>query len=1530
MEELTSKDIKLLFICDPSEAINECQKIICSVSNFSSFQDFYNYHLKNSHVSTCQNEWSTHPQMSIHCDDCSNSQNSCICLQCFLNGNHEGHTYVINPNSTGNCDCGDLSLWKRSGFCTEHHGLENDSHPEDYLDEKLRTTLTDIAFKGAFSAIKNLTDDDGTILSTIYQFLISFLKFGDGFRRLLVISLTERINFDKFFDSIFEASYEFNSLLQNFCGLLINDQLFKYKFSPVNLRLMLTKIVPLGLKEIETGIGNRSIEPWIPFWFHGYQRESLKYCIDHKQFNLIEFTIQILNYYSKLVTFLGKPLRRVPEFFYEFSSVFDAAVFLNEGQFQNLFDLLFTDVLSRGSSEDHKKHEAYIATTFLEDTQPGYYHYLINFNTLFYSIFDVFKSKENLKFDKMFDELDKVDVRPIFLIGKNVNGTENDKFVSQLIKMEDHFELNSNESSYNSFLKGGGFYVSHPLLYSLAHLMRNDNMCRVKIAQFLKMEKYSSLRVRLGILAVKSAIAQICSSQSLVPQSNLGIINILRIYDDNPVYCSNGISLLFPLLQLLIGLQCDSLDFSLKEFYAFEVAREIGFFDSEEEIPKDQEEKMFFSFLYFSLLLVVERTLFNFDGNRFIKEQIIFELKKGTSDLNELKKLCCVFVNTSSSTGFNRIVSEVSTIRQKVKKGQNKNSGDQDVTFELKEGIEYNFLSAINSFNQNKTIMNDTIQKHPESLIKIPQFEREETYFFHENDEINTSGLNVKLNEYLATPTVLATVYKTLRKDDDGASQKVELNEHLAMNILVLVSKFIRETNDNSDEKTLFNESTIIEYDSSLIDLISKLKRSVFELNFESNGQATIKNKLTSKTFNLFMKMKIKPKDGSPKSFVDLLLEKGQLGKNVLGQMSVQIEGVSNDEEKQDLTKLKKLRAQKLKEQIMNHYKTITTNFNKDDEENDEKEEEQLSNNDKDICMICSNTRKNEVLSYPLYIYRTKFPFIIDKPQLVTIPMRTAMKETEVYKDEDNESTNNNESNDDDDEDEIPDPEDVFAQILSQMPDLDITSDMSEEDIERRRSTIERIHQTVTDQYIRVKEAQEMRKKQRQEEKLLRIQKEKEEMIEREKQLENPEMPVTKQLTPGNLFVIQFGICQHLVHPDCVNEDDFTCPIDRSFKNGFLPNIDDLSKNAIYADRNSFELSNELKDSLNLFINKYSLFFRASNEKVVDLFVELVKSLSGLISTYEVRLRSLPDCLDSKKTKLLSRNLFLTTWYAYRMRGKPSMKTGFSTDISEDVDSKLTVFQKFIKKLIECDKLEESVTQKKESLQRILSSFNNNKKVTVFSSEKEHCLFLRRVCLADYFLLKQDDREQKLIDWDEILSVDNLSQKFEVTFKCDDFDFRPFIFSKLPKDFLRFAQDPYNFPVEQTRHFTLFNLLNYNRMIQCYNDVDETENDSKIDYKEDLLEFNEVNAKELLSILQKKCSKLNYPSVFLFIGRESSSIAVIDGKRPRILPPFYLDKYGCADVGFQRKEPIFLNEERYDRVIDQILSGDFSNGSQPS
>lgn len=136
-----------------------------------------------------------------------------------------------------------------------------------------------------------------------------------------------------------------------------------------------------------------------------------------------------------------------------------------------------------------------------------------------------------------------------------------------------------------------------------------------------------------------------------------------------------------------------------------------------------------------------------------------------------------------------------------------------------------------------------------------------------------------------------------------------------------------------------------------------------------------------------------------------------------------------------------------------------------------------------------------------------------------------------------------------------------------------------------------------------------------------------------------------KRCTFGANFIIQFGVCQHPVHQKCVKEMQFTCPIDRSIKKCLLPSIETIPKTVIFKDLNKLELNlDDNEDSLSFnvinsidsFVEKFASFFKYLKRfPSLGIQIELIKSISALISTYEIRLRSLPDCLDSEKTEIL-------------------------------------------------------------------------------------------------------------------------------------------------------------------------------------------------------------------------------------------------------------------------------------------------------
>ncbi|KAJ6246326.1 ubiquitin ligase e3 alpha-related [Anaeramoeba flamelloides] len=70
------------------------------------------------------------------CKTCELDSTSCICIECFQNGDHEGHDYRLKKGSVGMCDCGDVQSWKPSGFCKYHKGPPK--HPENLLEKEFR------------------------------------------------------------------------------------------------------------------------------------------------------------------------------------------------------------------------------------------------------------------------------------------------------------------------------------------------------------------------------------------------------------------------------------------------------------------------------------------------------------------------------------------------------------------------------------------------------------------------------------------------------------------------------------------------------------------------------------------------------------------------------------------------------------------------------------------------------------------------------------------------------------------------------------------------------------------------------------------------------------------------------------------------------------------------------------------------------------------------------------------------------------------------------------------------------------------------------------------------------------------------------------------------------------------------------------------------------------------------------------------------------------------------------------------------
>lgn len=235
---------------------------------------------------------------------------------------------------------------------------------------------------------------------------------------------------------------------------------------------------------------------------------------------------------------------------------------------------------------------------------------------------------------------------------------------------------------------------------------------------------------------------------------------------------------------------------------------------------------------------------------------------------------------------------------------------------------------------------------------------------------------------------------------------------------------------------------------------------------------------------------------------------------------------------------------------------------------------------------------------------------------------------------------------------------------------------------------------------------------------------------------------------------------------------------------------------------------------------------------------------------------------------------------------------------------------------------------------KIVASFANfndlNESKDPKINEQKKFLFLRRVCLAEYFLIdievSQREDSDDMINWEEVLSLQNLSERYNWNFESiNDFQFKPFSFMKFPKQFLRFACEPFKFNIQSTENASLFSIIDYNYLINNYDELSgeivQDENMEMMKNKKNLVNCDSFTYK---SVLKSFYGKKFYHSVLIHLASSASQIIIVDQSNSAILDTFYLDKYGCTDIEYERSQPLFFNEEKYKKLIDVVLSGDFA------
>lgn len=149
---------------------------------------------------------------------------------------------------------------------------------------------------------------------------------------------------------------------------------------------------------------------------------------------------------------------------------------------------------------------------------------------------------------------------------------------------------------------------------------------------------------------------------------------------------------------------------------------------------------------------------------------------------------------------------------------------------------------------------------------------------------------------------------------------------------------------------------------------------------------------------------------------------------------------------------------------------------------------------------------------------------------------------------------------------------------------------------------------------------------------------------------------------------------------------------------------------------------------------------------------------------------------------------------------------------------------------------------------------------------------------------------------------------------------KPFTFMNFPKEFLRFSESPFEFPVEKVEDLYLFNISDYNYLIDHYGEIENIENEKKKN-KKNLIQCDDSFFYDFVRLFY---GSRHSPSLIIAIAKYASQIFLIDGNYIAFLDTFYLDKYGCTDISYLRSQLLYFNDERYERTVDLILSGDFA------
>lgn len=200
----------------------------------------------------CGSVWGNN-DIAYRCRTCEHDPTCAICVPCFENGNHKDHDYSVIYTGGGCCDCGDITAWKREGFCSKHKGAEQIQPLPKHVMESLGPILDILLsyWRDKLLSAKNIFDESPRVVghavapqkaadeltSTVVEMLLDFCNHSES----LLSFISQRVySSAELLDMLLRAERFLNGSvvvkLHELLLKMLGEPTFKYEFAKVFVR----------------------------------------------------------------------------------------------------------------------------------------------------------------------------------------------------------------------------------------------------------------------------------------------------------------------------------------------------------------------------------------------------------------------------------------------------------------------------------------------------------------------------------------------------------------------------------------------------------------------------------------------------------------------------------------------------------------------------------------------------------------------------------------------------------------------------------------------------------------------------------------------------------------------------------------------------------------------------------------------------------------------------------------------------------------------------------------------------------------------------------------------------------------------------------------------------------------------------------------------------------------------------------------------------------------------------------------------